>query len=176
MLSTILTASIAGAGLIIAILTLIAQLRTRIFEKRLAIAQDKKTEFDKAKESITPESTKGAEQVKELGYEIQSKNALPTYLTSWVKLVLTGFFITAFFSLFWLTDVVENQGAEILLIFLFCFSTLGFFVVVWSATKDIQELMKEEFEQLKEAQEEMEKTRKELERFREKKWKRANPN
>jgi hypothetical protein len=94
--------------------------------------------------------------------------ALPTYLTSWVKLVLSGFFITAFLSLFWLTNVVENQGAEIFLILLFGLSTLGFFVVVWSATTDVQELMKEEFEQLKEAQEEMERTRKEIEFYKRK--------
>lgn len=161
LLATIFTASVAGAGLIIAILTLIAQLRTRIFERRLATAQDKKTEFDKAKEGITPESTKGAEQLKELGTEIQSMKALPTYLTSWVKLVLIGFFASAIFSLFWLTNVVENQDAEAFLIFLFLFTTLGFFGMVWNATTDIQELMKEEFEQLKEA----EKTRKNNESF-----------
>lgn len=66
LLSTILTTSIAGAGLIIAILTLVAQLRTRIFEKRLATAQEKKTQFDKTKKRITPEEAeKGAEQLKQ---------------------------------------------------------------------------------------------------------------
>ena len=155
LLSTILTASIAGAGLIIAILTLVAQLRNRIFERRLATAQEKRTEFDNTKKGITPEeSYKGAEQLKTIGSEIRSMKALPTYLTNWVKLVLAGFFITAFFSLFWLTNAVENQGAEIVLILLFGLSTFGFFVVVVSATKDVQELMKEEFEELKKRQKE----------------------
>ncbi|MCJ7425351.1 hypothetical protein MUP01_13965 [Candidatus Bathyarchaeota archaeon] len=166
LLSTIFTASIASAGLIIAILSLVAQLRNRIFERRLVTAQEKRTEFDNAKENITPEeSYKGAEQLKAIGSEIASMKALPTYLTSRVKFVLAGFFITAFFSLFWLTNAVENQGAEALLILLFCFSILGFFVVVGSATEDVQELMKEEFEQLKKVQEEMERKRKELENF-----------
>lgn len=109
LLSTILTASIAGAGLIIAILTLYAQLRNRIFERRLTMLSDKMKEFDKAKESLTPEeSYKGVEQLKTIGSEITSMRALPTYLTSRVKLVLSGFLITAIFSLGWLTNAVEN--------------------------------------------------------------------
>jgi hypothetical protein len=127
---------------------------------------DKMKEFDKAKESITPEkSYKGAEQLKAIGSEIASMKGLPTYLTNWVKLVLSGFFLTSFFSLFWLTNAVENQVAEFVLIILFTFSTFGFFVVVVSATKDVQELMKEEFEQLKKEGEEMERKRKEFENF-----------
>jgi pilus assembly protein TadC len=166
LLSTIFTASVAGAGLLIAILTLISQLRSSIFEKRLATARHKSTEFDRTRDSITPkEVTKKTEQLKELGYIIQSMKSLPTYLTSWVKLVLLGFVITAFFSLFWLTDAVDNPQAEFVLLLLFSLSTLGFFGVVWGATQDIIDLMKEEFEQLKREQEEMETQKKQIEDF-----------
>lgn len=131
--------------------------------------RNKKAEFDKAKDSITPEeSYAGTRQLQTLGEEIQSKTAFPTYLASWVKFVFTGYIVTAFFSFGWLTNPVQNPQAELLLLFLFCSSTFGFFVVVWNAIKDIYELMKEEFEQLKKEQQEMEKTRKELEEFKKK--------
>jgi hypothetical protein len=116
---------------------------------------DKMKEFDKAKESITPEeSYKGAEHVRTIGSEIASMRVLPTYLASGVKFVFSFYILTALFSLFWLTNVVQNSLAEGVLLLLFILSTLGFFGVVWNATGDIHELMKEEFEQLKKKQKE----------------------
>jgi hypothetical protein len=155
LLSTILTASIAGAGLIMAIYALVAGLRNKIFEKRLTLLSDKMKEFEESRKNITPEqSLEDFQHFRAKAVQIQTLKDFPTYLASGVKFVFTFYILTAFFSLFWLIDVVENQVAEILLILLFCFSTLGFFGVVWSAIKDIQELMKEEFEQLKKKQKE----------------------
>jgi hypothetical protein len=175
-LSTLLTTSIAGGGLLIAIYTLIAQLRNRLFEKRLALLHDKTSEFDKTKQSITPEeSRKGTEQLRELGYEIRSMKSFPAYL-SYVKWVFTGYIISAFICLFWLIDIVQNPltavedviqnpQAEFFLILIFSLATFGFFVIVSYAIKDVHELMKADFEALKKEQEEMERKRKELENF-----------
>jgi ABC-type multidrug transport system fused ATPase/permease subunit len=179
LLSTLLTTSIAGAGLLIAIYTLIAQLRNRLFEKRLALYHDKMSEFDKTKQNITPEeSQKGTEQLREIGYEIKSMKSFPSYLSS-VKWVFTGYIISALFCLLWLIDrvqnpltavedVVQNPQAELFLILIFFLTTVGFFGVVWSAVKDVHELMKADFEALKKEQEEMEKKRKEIEDYKRK--------
>lgn len=149
LLSTILTASVAGAGLLIAIYTLFAQLRNRIFERRQALFREKMAEFERTKQNLTPEeSAKGIEQLKVLAQEIVSKKGFPAYL-SYVKYVFAGYIVCAFFSFFWLIDVVGNPLAEFLLVLAFSLSTLGFFIVVWNAVNDIDELMKEEYEQLK---------------------------
>jgi len=166
LLSTILTASITGAGLIIAIYALIVPTSKRIFEKRLTLLRDKIEEFDKSKKSITPEeSLEDFQRFRAIAVQIQSAKAFPTYLASGVKFVFTGYVITAFFSLFWLTDVVQNPLAEILLLLIFCLATFGFFVVVWNAITDVGNSMKEDFELLKKTQEGMEKTRKKLKNF-----------
>jgi hypothetical protein len=171
LLSTILTASIAGAGLLIAIYTLIAQLRNKLFEKRLAILREKKAEFDKTKQSITPEELK-TDELREIGWKIQSMKSFPAYLKS-VGVVFTGYIICAFFSLFWLDDiiqnpvttvreVVQNSQAEFLLLVIFFFTTVGFAIVVLYAVKDVHELMKADFEELKKEQEKVKSTRLEL--------------
>jgi hypothetical protein len=129
---------------------LIAQLRNRIFEKRLALLSEKIKEFDKAKEEITAdESLEEFQHFRAKAVRIQTLKGFPGYLASGVKFVLATYIITALFSLFWLLDVEQNPPAEAALILLFCLSTVGFFSVVWTAITDIHELMKEEFEQLK---------------------------
>jgi hypothetical protein len=101
LLSTILTASIAGAGLIIAIYALIAQLRNRIFEKRLMLLGGKMKEFDESKEKITAdESLQEFQRFRAKAVEIQSLKDFPTYLADGVKFVLTSYIITAFFLCF----------------------------------------------------------------------------
>jgi len=169
LLSIVLTTSIAGAGLIIAIYALIAPISNRIFEERLNSLHNKMVEFEKSKEKITPEeSLEEFQHFRAKAVEIQSMKAFPSYLASGVKFVFTCYIMAAFFSLLWLTNVVQNTLAEFLLISLFCLSTISFFIVGWYAIKDVNISMKEEFEQLKKAQEEMEKTRKKIEEFRKK--------
>ena len=160
LLSTILTASVAGAGLLIAIYTLFAQLRTRIFERRVVLLREKNAEFERVKKNLTPESIKGTEQLKELAEDILSRKRLPAYL-SYVKYVFAAYIVCVFFSLFWLTDVdyvdlsltlgvAQYPQAELLLLLIFSGATVGFFLVVWNAVQDVHELMEEEFIQLNE--------------------------
>jgi hypothetical protein len=106
LLSTILTTSIAGAGLLIAIYTLIAQLRNKLFEKRLAILKEMRAEFDRTKQSITPEDMR-TEKLKDIGEKIKSMKSFPIYLSA-VKWVFAGYIVTAFFSFGWLDDTVQN--------------------------------------------------------------------
>jgi hypothetical protein len=174
LLSTILTTSIAGGGLLIAIYTLIAQLRNKLFEKRLDLLKEKNAEFDKTKQSITPEQfVERSEELKGLASEIISKGSFPSYL-SYVKWVFAGYISCALVCVFWLADtvqnaitgledVVQNSQAEFFLIFIFVLVTLGFAVIVLYAVKDVHELMKADFEALKKEQEKTETLRKDVE-------------
>jgi hypothetical protein len=144
-------------------------LHKEIFEGRLTIVQEKKKEFEETKEKITPEEPwEGSRRLTAIGEEMQSMMTFPKYLASGVKIVFTGYIVSAFFSVFWLTNIVQNPQAEALLLFLFCSSTFVFLVVGWDGMKDVHRLMKEKFEQLKKEQEGMEKARKDLEEFKKK--------
>jgi hypothetical protein len=169
LLSAILTASITGAGLVIAIYALIAHLHKEIFERRLTIVQEKNREFEETKAKITPEEPwEGTQHLTAIGEEMKSLKTFPKYLGSGVQIVFTGYIISAFISVFWLTNMVQNPQAENILLFLFGLSTFVFLIVGWDGMGDVHTLMKEKFEQLKKEQQEMEKTRKELEEFKRK--------
>jgi hypothetical protein len=167
LLSTILTTSIAGGGLLIAIYTLIAQLRNKLFEKRLVLLSGKMKEFDESKKKITAdESLEEFQRLRAKAVEIQTMKDFPSYLSN-VKWVFTGYVFCALFCLFWLIDtvqnpvtgledVVQNPIAEFILIFIFVLVTLGFAIIVLYAVKDVHELMKADFETMKTEQEKME--------------------
>jgi len=79
--STILTASIAGAGLIIAIYALITPMARKIFEERVKLHRKKKKEFDKLMEKINEESSdKDFKRLKTVAKEIKGIKIFPNIL------------------------------------------------------------------------------------------------
>ena len=165
--STILTASITGAGLILAIYALITPISSRIFEKRVELVRKKKKEFDKMKEKISSESSdKDFKRFKTLASEIRGIKAFPKYLGLGVSMVFFGYFLTALSSFFWFTVPSDIKGMyEPSILIFFFISTTGFFLVGIYAILDVYLAMKGEFEQVKKEQEEVEKDRRELEQF-----------
>ena len=165
--STILTVSITGAGLILAIYALITPISRKMFEERLKLLRKKKEEFDKKKRKIDSESSdKDFKLLRTLASEIQAIKAFPKYLGLGVSMVFFGYFLTALSSFFWFTVPSDIKGMyEPSILIFFFISTTGFFLVGLYAIIDVHQTMKKEYEQLKKEQETVEKDRKELEQF-----------
>lgn len=86
--SVILTASITGAGLIIAIYALITPISGKIFQDKVESHRKLKEEFDKTKGKISPDSSaKEFKRLQELASEIKQLEMFPQYLGLGVGLV-----------------------------------------------------------------------------------------
>lgn len=166
LISAILTASITGAGLILAIYALITPISSRIFEKRLERLHKKKREFDKLKKKISSESSEQEfKRLKVLGWEIKEMKAFPRYLGIGVSVVFWLYIVTAFYALGSLLGSAEQDAMrETIIIILFIFSTIGFSVVGSYAIGDVYRTMKGEFEQVKEIKESVEESVAQFER------------
>lgn len=162
--STILQASITGAGLIIAIYALITPIARRIFEERVELHRKKKKQFDKIKEKINEESSdKDFKRLKTLAAEIKGIKIFPRYLGVGVIMVFSFYIITALYAVGWLmSPSLEEFGWDYTLVTLFIFSTFGFLGVGYSAIIDVYRAMRMEYEQLKKEKEEVEKVSKTL--------------
>jgi hypothetical protein len=158
-ISTFLTASITGAGLILAIYALITPMARKMFEERVEIHRKKMKEFDKMKKKVSSESSeKDFKRLKTLASEIQKIKAFPKYLGLGVVIVFLSYGVTSMLSYFWLIVPSEIKVAyEVFITPLFIFSTFGFFVVGAYAISDVYLTIKREFEQVKKEQEEAKK-------------------
>jgi hypothetical protein len=165
--STILTASITGAGLIIAIYALITPITRKIFEEKVALMRKKKKQFDKLKIEIDSESsTKDFKQLKTLASEIKGVKMFPNYLGIGVFVVFSFYILTVALAFNWLIgDPATNPTGGITTLISFAFSTIGFLVVGMLAIRDVHSAMKKEFEQLKKEKEEVEDVSKRFERY-----------
>ncbi len=120
-------ASITGAGLVLAVYALIIPMSTRIFKELDREIKDNLIEFDKLKNSITPESKKEMKKLDQLRKNINGTKLLPARL---------GFGVLITFSLYCLSAIVGavefvspySQPIDYLPI-LFIVATGAFFVV-----------------------------------------------
>jgi len=162
--STILTASIAGAGLILAIYALITPISTKLFKERVKLLNEKKKQFDELKAKISSESSKEEfEKLKKLAREIKEIKTFPRYLGDGVLLVFLGYFVTSIFSALWLSNPSDGT-AEVLIPVLFYITTVGFFGVGFYAITDVYRTMRAEYEEIKSKKEEVEESYKTLEK------------
>lgn len=156
-ISAILTASIAGAGLIIAIYALISPISTKIFRDRVELLLMGKWAFDKIKRKIRPESPdKEFKDLKTLASGIKHIESFPKYLRIGVLFVFLGYMFTAhlaFGRLF--STSSQNDVLEFMIWLSFMISTNGFALVGLYAIHDVYRAMKKEFERLKEEAEEV---------------------
>ena len=163
LISTLLTASITGAGLVIAIYALITPISNKIFERRLETLKKKLRQFEEVKAQTTPEeASKDAKILKALASEIREMKTFPSYLGSLVLFDFVLFAFTAFLSLFWFfsnREDVQTYGV----VGLFALSAFLFLAVGMGSIIDVYGSMKREFEQLKKEKEEIEQAREQLE-------------
>lgn len=166
LISTLLTASITGAGLVIAIYALITPLSSKIFKRRLETLRKRLRQFEAVKAQTTPEGvSKDAKILKTLAGEIRDMKTFPLYLGPLVLADFVFFALTAFFSMAWFIGNREETGVYPVIVS-FGISVLLFILVGAGSIIDVYGSMKREFEQLKKEREAVEKAGEQLERFR----------
>lgn len=163
--STILTASITGAGLILAIYALITPLSRKIFDERVKLLREKKKEFERLKGKVSSDSSaKDFKRLKTLASEIQGTRAFPRYLSFGVLVTFSFYIVAVAISLMWFVYPEARFEYELIALILFSSATSGFFVVGGSAIVDVYQAMKGEFEKVKKEKEEVKKDSEELEK------------
>jgi len=142
--STILTASITGAGLILAIYALITPIARGIFEDRVKLLRKKRKQFDEMKAKISSESSdKEFKQFKTLSTEIKGMKIFPRYLGFGVLAVFSLYIITAFSAVGWLMNPsLDDFSRDFTLVMFFFVSTFGFLFVGSYAITDVLERRK----------------------------------
>lgn len=152
--SVLLTASITGAGLVLAVYTLIIPLSRRFLSYR---AEEIHGEIQELKEKVHKTNTRvSADELNELKTmveDIEERQGFPTYLSWGTGLTFLFYVIATFLSFFWLIDY-NKPTAENWLPFTFFVSTVFFLSLGLYSIKDISQTMKREFEDLKERVEE----------------------
>jgi uncharacterized membrane protein (DUF485 family) len=165
--STILQASITGAGLIIAIYALITPIMDKIFKERVRLHEKKKQEFDKLKEKIDAESSKKKdfERLTTLSKEIKGIKMFPRYLGVGVLIVFICYMFAATFAYSWLmmSQPARTSVLEFWIVLFFGFSMIGFLIVGMYTIFDVYRAMKGEFEKVKKEKEEVERISKAFE-------------
>ena len=154
-ISTVLTASITGAGLIVAIYALISPITSKIFEKRIEMLRKKKEQFESMKQKLSAESSnKVFKQLETLATEIKDIRGFPTYLGAGVLAVFFGYFVASLTALAMLASpATQGDARESILLLAFTLSTCGFAIVGFYAIADVYSTMRKEFEQLSREQE-----------------------
>jgi hypothetical protein len=146
---TILTASIAGAGLSLAVYSLFVPIAEKVFNKRLELYERKKVEFDKLKEKLSEESSeKDFERLKALGMEIKEMKGLPRYL-NWSASAFILYTVTAIIDLLCITDQSYYLILQNFVEPFFFISTLFLFIAGVMAVRDIRGTMMNEYEKVK---------------------------
>jgi len=163
--SAILTASITGAGLILAVYALITPLSRRIFDERVKLLYAKKKEFDKLKGKVSSDSSaKDFKRLKTLASQIQGTKSFPRYLGFGILLTFLLYIIAAMCSLWWLVYPGARLQDDLNVLLFFFSATVGFLVVGGFTIVDVLQAMKEEYEKIKKEKEEVKKDSEELEK------------
>jgi cell division protein FtsL len=152
--SALLTASITGAGLVLAVYTLIIPLSRRFFSYRAEEVHEKIQELkEKIDKTNTRVSADELREMKAMVEGIEEQQAFPTYLGLGAGVIFLGYIVFTVLSFFWLIDY-SKQTADSWLPFAFLISTILFLLLGLFSVKDISQTMKREFETLKEEVEE----------------------
>lgn len=153
--SVILSASITGAGLVIAFYALIARLSDRIFEKRFELLGEKNIEIEQIRRDpdafLEENLKKTTKRLNELSQETDSMRVFPRYLGSIAAFSFVGFIVAACLSLDWLFSSVEARAAmnDWLTPLVFFVSIVLFGIVGVLGIFDVLGTMKDQFEKLK---------------------------
>jgi len=152
--STVLQASITGAGLVLAIYALVTPLSHRIFTERAKILDSKIEEFEKQRCELTLDSSeKEIKQLQKLSKEREQMKIFPRYLGAGIAVTFALYMCSVVFSSFWLlyTDF-RTLNTEIDIILTFWPANTLFMVVGVLVTFEVFQSMKKEFEEIKEKQ------------------------
>lgn len=151
-----LGASITGAGLVLAVYTLFIPIAGRFFELRAKLMYESLSELkEKTSEKGVSISEKEIKELEDLLEDIRTLKSIPSYLTLGMYLSFFGYIASTLLAVGWILDF-QNYRANYdqFLPFAFVCSTIVFFISGFWIIKELNETMKEEFEELKKKVEE----------------------
>ena len=155
--STILTASVAGAGLVLAVYTLIASLLDKIIKTRRELITEKTRKFNDLLMSYETSNTDAnLRQLTESHNQLRTLRSFPKYLSYGMFFSFLFYFFASFFALSWF--IIEEPSYEILQILFFGLASLVFLSVGIYTIVEVFMAMKHEWRILEKEREEVEKT------------------
>lgn len=145
----LLQASITGAGLVLAVYTLILPLSRKILEERARMTLESLEILKQKVGEIKIETPIDTEQLDALISEFQKRQKFPTYL-SLIAVTFVGYITSALMSVGWIlssdrASTLYDQAIPIM----FIASTFLFLIVGLLSIEDISRTMKNEFEKFK---------------------------
>lgn len=144
--SALLQASVTGAGLVLAVYTLILPMSRKLFEERSEMLLASIRELSgKAKKLKTKSLEQEIPYLKELVKRIEGFMKFPRYMSIGMFLTFLGYIISTFLSLSWLMDL-HKPVVDFWLPIAFTGSTLAFLVVGFFSIKDTYSSLKKEFD------------------------------
>lgn len=147
--SALLTASITGAGLVLAIYALIIPITRRFFSYRAKDLHEQLQELkEKIHETDTCVSQDDLAEMKTTLENIGERQSVPSYLGFGAGLTFFGYMVATLLSFLWLIEYNQSTVASYLP-FTFFISTIFFLLLGLFSIKDISGTMKREFEDLK---------------------------
>lgn len=145
--SSILEASIAGAGLVLAVYALVIPIAGKIFELKAKVLLESLKEFKdtltKLKDEFTDEDKR---RLEELTSDIVSRKIIPTYLSLGTSLVFVCYMACALFSVGWFLNW-NRPTIDVFIAPLFAISTIIFLLIGILTVKDVSSVLKEQFKE-----------------------------
>ncbi len=156
----ILQASIAGAGLILIVLTLFAPIKEKVFQKRIVelgklqndLANHGKQIVEKVSGKVEQKQIDDElERIKKLIENIVENSKIPDYLRFIMIGTFTAFILSAMFCIFWVVQTIESNklGFEYAIIGLLIAGIIGFLLIGGRIYNDIINIWTGEYEELK---------------------------
>ena len=157
--STLLEASITGAGLVLAVYALITPMSEKIFKERARRLQHLIEEFEKEKNKITADaSNKDFKRLKKLRDEIKEIRIFPRYLSIGILITFISFMLSVIVDGGWLAQPLNRTSENEFAIYTAFVVAIVLFLFVGILTIfEIFNTMRKEFEDVKKKQKEAKK-------------------
>ena len=146
----LLQASITGAGLVLAIYTLILPLSRRFLEERARMTLESLEKLKQKVGEIEIETPIDTKKLEALVNEFQTRQTYPSYLSLGIAVTFFGYIASALMSVGWILS--EDRASTFYdqwLSFVFVGSTFLFLIIGLLSINDISQTMKKEFEKSK---------------------------
>lgn len=145
--SAILTASVTGSGLLIAIFALIQPVWSRIMDNRKKLLEEKVKEFEAIKGKMEMEDDNSVRQLNRINREIKKIKTMPKYLWLLFPIAFAFFVLDTGVTVMWFLGIrgwiIEGSVVGFLIISMSCFLVVGA-----SAVNDVFSSMYDEFEEV----------------------------
>ena len=147
----LLQASITGAGLVLASYTLFTPMARKFFELRAKTMYERLSELKKMTSEKGVRITKeGIEELKGLVEDLETFQSMPSWLTLGMYGSFVGYVVSTLLAVGWVLDFEGNRPSfDSSLSPIFVCSTIVFLFTGFYIIKEMNETMKEEFEELK---------------------------